>query len=158
MIVDTLANADRYFALHSLFPRAFEFLRTTDLHALAPGHYPIQGEEIFAIVEVANGRTRADAKLEFHRKYIVIQLVLGGVDEMGWKPVSDCHNPVAEYRADHDIQFFEDVPTSWITTPAGSFCLFFTEDAHAPLVSQGEIRKVILKIATAWEPVGAHYA
>ncbi len=147
MIFDTLANADHHAHLHPLFPAAFAFLRDTDLKALAPGRYPIQGEALFAIVEAANGRSRAEAKLECHRKYIDIQLVLDGLDEMGWKPLGDCRQPVADYNAEKDIRFFLDTPASWIATPPGAFCLFFPEDAHAPLVSTGAIRKVILKIA-----------
>lgn len=147
MIFDTLANADRYAALHGLFPRAFKFLRNTDLMALAPGRYPIEGESLFAIIEAANGRKREEAKLECHRKYIDIQFVLEGTDEMGWKPLCDCQEPLADYKAEKDIQFFRDTPASWIATPPGAFCIFFPQDAHAPLVSVGEIRKVILKIA-----------
>ncbi|PKO59005.1 MAG: YhcH/YjgK/YiaL family protein, partial [Betaproteobacteria bacterium HGW-Betaproteobacteria-17] len=41
MILDMLAEADRYTALHPLFARAFEFLRSTDLLALAPGMHTI---------------------------------------------------------------------------------------------------------------------
>jgi biofilm protein TabA len=93
------------------------------------------------------GRTRSEAKLECHRRYIDIQLVLEGVDEMGWKPLSDCHEPMNDYSAERDIQFFRDVPASWIATPPGAFCIFFPEDAHAPLVSNGKIRKAVIKIA-----------
>lgn len=149
MIFDILANADRYVSLHELFPRAFAFLRGTDLNALAPGRYPVQGEDLFAIVEAVSGRSREQAKLECHRKYIDIQFVLEGNDEMGWKPLNDCSEPLADYSAEKDIQFFRDAPVSWIATPPGAFCIFFPEDAHAPLVANGEIRKVILKIATA---------
>lgn len=149
MIFATLANADRYAALHSLFPRAFDYLRNTDLNALAPGRYPIEGERLFAIVETAAGRSRDQARLECHRKYIDIQLVLEGTDEMGWKSLSDCQEPLADYSAERDIQFFRDAPASWIATPPGAFCIFFPEDAHAPLVSDNAIRKVILKIAAA---------
>ena len=149
MIFDTLVNADRYAALHVLFPRAFEYLRNTDLRALAPGRHPIEGERLFAIAETAAGRTREQAKLECHRKYIDIQLVLEGKDEMGWKPVRDCHAPLADYSSEKDIQFFRDAPASWIATPPGAFCIFFPQDAHAPLVGTGEICKVILKIAVA---------
>lgn len=147
MILDALTNADRYVALHPLFPRAFEFLRGTDLRALAPGRYPIEGERLFAFVEETGGRTRDEARLECHRKYIDIQLVLEGVDEMGWKPVRDCLEPVADYSARQDIRFFRDTPASWIATPSGAFCIFFPEDAHAPLVGTGRIRKAVLKIA-----------
>jgi len=147
MILDTLAHAERYRALHPLFERAFDFLRDTDLMALAPGKHDVQGEQIFAIVEACAGRTRAEAKLECHRRYIDIQLVLAGVDEMGWKPVAECLDPQTEYDAARDIRFFNDAPSSWIATPPGAFCLFFPDDAHAPLVGAGMIRKVVVKIA-----------
>lgn len=147
MILSTLANANRYAALHPLFQRAFEYIRNTDLLSLAPGRYPIIDKQLFAIVESVNGRTRAEAKLECHRKYIDIQLVLEGTDEMGWKQLSDCHEPVSDYSEEKDIRFFRDAPASWVATPANSFCIFFPEDAHAPLVSGGKIRKVILKVA-----------
>lgn len=147
MILAKLTEADRYAALHPLFARAFEFLRNTDLMALAPGKHDVQGEQLFAIVEACAGRTRAEAKLECHRRYIDIQLVLEGVDEMGWKPLAECLDPATDYDAARDIRFFNDTPTSGIATPPGAFCLFFPEDAHAPLVSDGTIRKVVVKIA-----------
>lgn len=152
MILDTLGQADRYLALHPLFARAFEYLRSTNLDALAPGKHAIQGEQLFAIVESCPGRSRAEAKLECHRHYIDIQLVLEGVDEMGWKPLAECADPATDYDAARDIRFFRDAPSSWITTPPGSFCLFFPDDAHAPLVSAGRIRKVVVKIALAGAP------
>jgi YhcH/YjgK/YiaL family protein len=147
MIFSTVSQSDRYAALHPLFPRAFEYIRNTDLQSLAPGCYPIIGEDLLAIVEHMPGRTRAEAKLECHRRYIDIQLVLEGTDEMGWKDLSECHNPVSDYSAEKDIRFFHDAPVTWIATPPGAFCIFFPEDAHAPLVSAGQIRKVVFKIA-----------
>ena len=147
MILAKLTEADRYAVLHPLFARAFAFLRSTDLGALEPGMHTIEGEQLFAIVEARAGRTRAEAKLECHRRYIDIQLVLEGVDEMGWKPLAECVDPATDYDASRDIRFFDDAPASWIATPPGSFCLFFPDDAHAPLVSSGRIRKVVLKIA-----------
>lgn len=149
MILDTLARADRYSTLHPLFARAFDFLRNTDLDALAPGRHAIAGEQLFALVEDGVGRTRAEAQLECHRRYIDIQLVLAGVDEMGWKPLADCVVPATDYDAARDIGFFNDAPASWVATPPGSFCVFFPDDAHAPLVSAGRIRKVVLKIERA---------
>jgi YhcH/YjgK/YiaL family protein len=147
MILAKLTEADRYAALHPLFASAFEFLRSTDLGALEPGMHTIQGEQLFAIVEDCAGRTRAEAKLECHRRYIDIQLVLEGIDEMGWKPLGECADAATDHDPARDIRFFNDAPASWIATPPGSFCLFFPDDAHAPLVSAGRIRKVVVKIA-----------
>lgn len=147
MILDALDRSDRYRALHPLFARAFDFLRGTDLDALEPGRHAIDGERLFAIVEACGGRTRAEAQLESHRRYIDIQLVLAGVDEMGWRPTAACVEPATDYDAARDIRFYNDAPASWVATPPGSFCLFFPEDAHAPLVGDGMIRKVVVKIA-----------
>ena len=147
MIFSTLSQSDRYAVLHPLFPRVFDYIRNTDLLALAPGRYPIVGDDLFVIVESVPGRTRAEAKLECHRRYIDIQLVLEGTDEMGWKALADCVDPVSDYSEEKDIRFFHDAPASWIATPPGAFCIFFPEDAHAPLVSTGQIRKVIFKVA-----------
>ncbi|MFM2409068.1 MAG: hypothetical protein RL358_1810 [Pseudomonadota bacterium] len=147
MIFSSLAQAFRYTTLQPLFPRAFAYLRDTDLNALAPGVHQIIDKQLFIIVEEANGRTRGEAKLEAHRRYIDIQLVLDGVDEMGWKALADCHQPLDEHNLERDIRFFDDEPATWITVPPQHFCIFFPEDAHAPLVGKGAIRKVIMKIA-----------
>src|SRR5512143_2037319 len=147
MILDSLANADHYSALHPLFARAFDYLRTTNLAVIDSGRFNIDGENLIAIFSKGAGRERSSAKLECHRRYIDIQYIISGNDEMGWKPLRDCHQPVSDFNKEKDIQFFNDEPESWITVPAGDFCLFFPEDAHAPLVSVGEIHKVVMKIA-----------
>ena len=146
MIFSSLSQSSRYTALHPLFQRAFDTIRDTDFFNMAPGRYNIIGDDLIAIVEQVPGRTRELARLECHRRYIDIQFVLDGVDEMGWKPLSDCFNPVSEFSTEKDIQFFNDAPAAWIATPPDHFCIFFHEDAHAPLVSAGNIRKVIFKI------------
>ena len=145
MIISPLCESDRYAPLHPLFAAAFTFLRETDLNALATGRHDI-GAGAFALVEHRQGCPRAEAKLECHRRYIDIQLVLEGVDEMGWRPVAECAQPVADYDDSRDIRFFTDAPGNWLRTPAGTFCVFFPEDAHAPLVGEGLIRKVVVKI------------
>jgi YhcH/YjgK/YiaL family protein len=147
MILERIDQAARYRTFHPLFAQAFDWLAATDLAALPPGRHDIDGDRLFVIVEACDGRTRADARLECHRRYIDIQLVLEGIDEMGWRALADCVQPRTDYDAARDIRFFDDAPASWIATPAGAFCLFFPDDAHAPLVSDGFIRKVVVKIA-----------
>jgi len=147
MILSALSQSPRYAALHPLFPRAFDYIRNTDLFALAPGRYNIVRDDLIAIVEQVSAKTKEMAKLEAHRKYIDIQLVLEGDETMGWKPLADCHNPVSEHSMEKDIRFFHDAPASWIAVPPDHFCIFFPEDAHAPLVGKGQVRKVIFKVA-----------
>lgn len=153
MIFSHLSQAERYSTLHPLFAQVFDFMRNTDLFALAPGRYHLDGEDLIAIVEQVAGRTREMAKLEAHRRYIDLQLVLEGDDEMGWKPLADCYNPIGEHSQEKDILFFQDAPVAWLATPPEHFCIFFPEDAHAPLVSDHPIRKIIFKIAVTPTPV-----
>lgn len=147
MILSALSQSERYASLHPLFPRAFEHIRDTDFFALAPGRYNLIGEDLIVIVEQVPGKTKDMARLEAHRRYIDIQLVLEGDEQMGWKPLADCFNPVSEHSMEKDIRFFHDAPASWVAVPPDHFCIFFPEDAHAPLVASGQVRKVIFKVA-----------
>jgi biofilm protein TabA len=147
IIINKLQHAERYFNMHPAFEKAFTFLRQDGLAELAAGRHEIDGEKLFCIISKGPGRSRAEAKLEAHRKYIDIQYVIAGTDEMGWKPTADCKVIDTEYDADKDIMFFKDQPDSWTLVPAGSFVIFFPQDAHAPLVSKGEIHKAVLKVA-----------
>lgn len=147
MIIDTLANADKYSGLHPRFAAAFAFLRRPGLATLPLGRHTIEGDDLFVILSRSRGRSRSEARLEAHRQYIDIQLVISGIDEMGWRPRASCGNPSVPYSPEKDIEFFDDAPETWVATPAGAFCLFFPDDAHAPLVGEGEIHKAVVKVA-----------
>ncbi|QQL45846.1 YhcH/YjgK/YiaL family protein [Sulfuriroseicoccus oceanibius] len=147
MILDVLGNAPMYYGLNGGFAKAFEFLSRGDLGELELGKHEIDGDRVFAVVDEAQGRSKEGALMETHRKYIDVQLILEGTDEMGWKPISQCTQPADEYNAEGDAQMFADAPDVWTPVQAGMFAIFFPEDAHLPLVSDGRIRKVIAKVA-----------
>ena len=147
MIIDTLQNADRYAALHVGFAEAFTFLRRQDLRDLAVDRYSIDGDRVYAMVARDQGRDKAGAQLEVHDKYIDIQMVLSGCDEMGWRPRSLCRQPAGLVEPERDIRFFADPPVSWLPVEPGIFVIFFPEDAHLPMISSGLLHKVIVKVA-----------
>ncbi len=147
MILDILENAACYLALNEGFAKAFEFISRPDLQELPVGKYEIDGDRIYAMVAREPGRRKEDALLETHEKYIDIQFILAGTDTMGWKPKSLCKQPTQGYDQKADIQFFADQPDAWLATESGVFAIFFPEDAHMPLISSGEIHKVVVKIA-----------
>jgi YhcH/YjgK/YiaL family protein len=147
MIIDQLQRAERYFSLHPDFEKAFAFLRQKSIAELAVGKHEIEGERIYCTVSKGPGRKRSEAKLEAHRRYIDIQYIIQGTDEIGWKPTADCQAIDQEYDPVKDILFFKDEPLKWGKVTPGSFALFFPRDAHAPLVSAGEIHKVVVKVA-----------
>ena len=147
MILDKLANANRYTCLHPLFEQAFDFLRHSDLLTLPIGQQAIVGKELFAIISEGSGIPEQDAKLEVHRKYIDIQYIISGTDHMGWKDLAQCSAPSDPYNEERDAAFFPDQTTNWFDVPAGSFTIFYPDDAHAAMITEENIRKVVLKIA-----------
>ena len=145
MIIDTLANAERYYAIHPRFQKAFEFLRTQPLATLPFGKVVIDGDAITANIQEASGQKAEAAKLEYHRKYIDIQYVVSGNETMGWMPVEGLGKP-QPFNEAQDYALAADAPQSWLNVRPGSFAVFFPEDAHAPNVGEGKWRKVVVKV------------
>ena len=150
MILDRLDTAKRWTSVHPGFASAFAFLRRKDLAELANGRHEIDGQRLYAIVIRDKGRGRSQAKLEMHRKYIDIQFLVEGTDVMGWKSTSTCTKPAQPFNEEQDVQLFLDPPDSWVTTPPGSFAIFFPEDAHAPMGAEESLHKVVVKVAVNW--------
>ena len=149
MILDTLTRSARYTTLHPLFAEAFEFLATTDLAALPKGRVALHGEQLFVLIDEPDGRGRAGARLEAHRRYIDIQLTVQGTEHIGWRPLEDCASADGPFAEDRDIVFFGDRPDTWLVVPAGHFVILFPEDAHAPLGGEGRVKKAVVKVELA---------
>ncbi len=149
MIYDIIENSERYATLHDGFAKAFAFLKRPDLRELPVDRYAIDGDRVFAMVAKDQGRDMDAAQLEVHKKYIDIQMVLEGIDGMGWRPKALCRQPAGLYDPDGDIGFYADYPAAWLPVGSGMFAVFFPEDAHLPLISAGLIHKVVVKVAVA---------
>jgi YhcH/YjgK/YiaL family protein len=147
MILDQLTAAARYAQLHPGFRAGFEFLRRTDLLNLETGRYELDGDAVFALINRDPGRGREGARLEAHRKYIDIQYLVDGSEEIGWRPIDRCQHVTEPYSSERDVGFFGDQPLAWINLPVGSFMIFYPQDAHAPLASRGDNVKAVIKVA-----------
>ena len=146
MILDTLKNRERYYPLCPRLRTAFEWLDRTDVASLEVGRHEIDGSDIFVNVSELELRPRSAAALEVHNEYIDIQVVFGGQEEFGWSPRSVLRQPRAEFDGEKDIQFFEDEPQTFYTVREGEFTILMPEDAHAPMLGTGHVRKLIFKI------------
>ena len=146
MILDIRENLDQYRSLARGFDQAATYLLQPGLADLPSGRHDIDGDNVFAIVAREKGRKKEDAQLETHDRYLDIQMIIHGEDTMGWKPKATCQAPSGPHDPDKDIRFYRDEPDVFIPVRAGAFAIFFPEDAHMPLISQGEIHKVVIKI------------
>ena len=146
MILDTLQNRELYYFLSPRLRQAFEWLDRTDVASLEVGRHDIDGDDIFVNVSELDLRPRSEAALELHREYIDIQVVFGGEEEFGWSPKSAIALPRAEFDIERDIQFFLDTPQTFYTVREGQFTILTPEDAHAPMLGSGHVRKLIFKV------------
>ena len=148
MILDSLKNAAQYYALHPRFQEVFDYIASHDLAAMECGRHDIDGDNIFVMVQELDLRDKSEARLELHRKYIDIQLVLDGPEEyFGWSEKADCLKPEADFDEAKDVQFFTDVPQCFYSVKKGQFSILFPEDGHAPMLGEGHVKKCIFKIA-----------
>ena len=148
MILDSLKNKAQYAALHPRFQTVFDFIDNNDVAALPCGRHDIDGDNIFVVVQELDLREEKEARLELHRKYIDIQLLLDGPAEVfGWSEKKDCLTPEADFDEAKDVQFFTDTPQCFYSVGEGQFTILFPEDGHAPMLGEGHVKKCIFKIA-----------
>jgi biofilm protein TabA len=148
MIIDTVQNASKYLGLHRSFAKAFEYIQKTDMDNTEPGRYEIEGDELKAIFSNKKGMTAAEsiAKFECHNKHIDIQLCINGTEQIGWKPREKCKVENGGYNPEKDVQFYSDPPDMYFQLTNGQFVIFFPEDVHAPMIGDGEIKKLVIKV------------
>lgn len=144
MIIDKLENIGMYASVNPLFAQAIEFLKSTDLNAHELGKVALKEGELFVNFAAARPKTKDDAKIETHNNFIDIQIPLTGTELMGYMPRTDLAE--AEYNAEKDVTFYPGHATDYLTVKPGMFAIFFPEDAHAPGVTEVELKKVIVKV------------
>lgn len=147
MILDSLKNAALYYGVGPRMKRAFELIASRDWTAVEPGIHELDGKDIYVNVMERELKTREAAKLEVHDEYIDIQVLIAGRQEsFGWSERCALKQPQGEFNTEKDIQFFDDAPQTYYTLLPGQFTVLFPEDGHAPMVGEGVVRKIIVKV------------
>ena len=147
MIIDTLKNASKYYSAHPLFAKAFEYIRQTDLANAADGKGDIaDGLKFIFSNSPGKSKEASLAKFECHNKNIDIQVCINGEETIGWKPREKCMSPNGDYNVEKDVQFYNDAPDTFFQLTDGQFAIFFPEDVHAPMIGEGQIKKLVIKV------------
>lgn len=150
MIFDVLENCGRYYDLHKNFEKAFDFIKKAVAEDLPTGRYDFGGEDIFAHVQEYGSKNPLDFKFEGHRKYIDIQYVASGVEEID---VLNIKNAAAGegYIPEREVEFFcggENIGKYILGD--GEFGIFYPTDLHKPgLMHDGKsapVKKVLVKV------------
>lgn len=147
--IDRKAFAVSYFRNKERWDKAFEFLKSNDMPALELKRYDIDGDNLYVSVSEYLTKNEEDAKYEAHRKYIDIQYIVTGKEQIGVAPITNKKDVLEPYNESRDIEFLTvEQGVNHEATP-DRFFIFFPEDAHRPGLKAGEnaqVRKVVVKV------------
>lgn len=127
---------------------AAEFLKRSDLDSLALGNYPLTDDGAYA--SVSEYVTKDSATFEVHRRFIDIQYVRSGEEDIWVAPLNSLENCLTPYDAQKDIAFYASAP-AWDVrrADASTAHILFPSDGHQPCMKVGErgpVRKIVVKI------------
>lgn len=125
---------------------AFKYLKETNLETVAPGKYPLDGDNVYVSVTDGQGKELDKANWESHRKVIDIQYIARGKEKMGVEAISKA-TVTKPYDEKRDVINYSADGKYYIAEP-GVMYIFFPNDAHRPSIDvDGKpIKKVVVKV------------
>lgn len=148
MIVTTIDKLTKYAEI----PYAqdiVDFLNDFRKTEMAPGRYDIHGDDLFAAVSRYDTEPNVDRKFENHKKYIDLQIVLDGKEEIHWADTKTLTQVSEEFSKGGDIAFYTGEPMGYTLLGGEQCVILFEEDAHMPNVlheKSENVLKVVFKI------------
>ena len=151
-----VADIDRHASLNPLFPKAFAFLKRPDLATLAPGLYPIVGDDCWA--EIVDCPTRGfrsqNSEIEVHRRFIDIHAPISAREGIGRLDLLPGEPKRLDYNAKEDCSLFRG-PVRVESLSPGEYAIFFPPyGAHMPGINleTNVVRKVVVKVRDLKRP------
>lgn len=138
---EELKNYDNY-----LGTIVSDFMTGNDVKTIPTGRHNLEGE---CYVGVDEYDTRDNYNFEVHRKYVDVQLMVDGEEEIFYAPLS-CGTVSVPYDAEKDVEFHTCGKDDFLRVElkSGDAVILFPEDIHAPCnhAEKRHNRKLIFKI------------
>ena len=149
MIFDTLKNIGCYRGLSSNMDRAIDTILNTDFSSLPVGKYEVDGANVFYMIQEPQLKEEENALYEVHRRYADIQFALTDGETILALPM-DQIEAWQPFNEEKDVGFSANTePGIPLEMHAGSFAIFFPQDAHMPCLRGGDektCRKLVVKV------------
>ncbi|UOE47525.1 YhcH/YjgK/YiaL family protein [Mucilaginibacter sp. SMC90] len=142
-----LEFAKQYAANKAAWDKAFEFIRERNLEQIEPGKYPIDGDNVYAMITEAPSKEPEHALWESHQNYIDLQYVIKGKEKIGVAPIESLMI-TKPYDAEKDFANYSGDGKYFTATP-DEFFLFFPSDGHRPNMKvdgYDKVKKLVIKI------------
>jgi biofilm protein TabA len=152
MILDRLNNLRQYGALPNGISAAIEYLLKTDFSKTPEGRCELDGDRLFAIVQRYDSRPVAKARWEAHRRYIDVQYIFAGKEQMGHLLLREGLAIATPYNEEGDALFYEG-PGTFFPMQPNDVAIFWPQDIHAPGIAVNDlpakVQKVVVKCRIA---------
>lgn len=146
MIADRIENLAKYIPYMSALGDAVKFLENNDVTKLDAGRHDIS-DRVYVNVQIYE--PSENEVFEAHRKYIDLQYIAEGGEEIDYLPIADGVGE-GEYLDEYDCLTYRDTAGTIgkLFLDAGSFAIFEPADPHRPGIKWkgGQVRKLIFKI------------
>ena len=148
MIIDDVKYLSRYAGIApEVWSKVEEFVKSALIKTPELGKHEIVGSDAFAICQTYTAHPVDMDKLEYHKKYIDIQLLLAGTEEI-WVENIDNLEEIVPYDEEKDCGFLKaDNNTVKVALKVGNFALFPAMEGHMPGIGDSDVVKVVVKIA-----------
>jgi YhcH/YjgK/YiaL family protein len=134
-----------YLCLHPHFADVLAFLKKHEstLPALLPGSYDVNSSGAFASISEYESKPEDKGFLEYHRKFIDIQIMIEGREKIGIAHKDNCRD--LGYLEEKDLGKL-DGTADYIPLDTTNFAIFFPQDAHMPQISCADKREKVKKV------------
>ena len=143
MIVDKIEKLKLYKEIPS---EVVQFLSELDINNIKLGKH-VLSDCIYVNIEEYNTKNIEVANFESHDKYIDIQLLLKGSENIYYASRDNLSVKVP-YDETRDIAFYSDSIQCYpyIKLDGTNFMMIYPHEAHAPQVSSGNLSQKVLKV------------
>jgi YhcH/YjgK/YiaL family protein len=135
--------------------KALDYLKNADIHqeftAVSPGNnktVEIEGKSIFAIYQAYDSKSLDTIKLEGHLKYIDIQYIFEGEEQILLASKADIVKDDT-YNEEKDFYFPEVKKYASIQLKSEDAAILFPEDLHGPgycIEKPASVKKIVIKV------------
>lgn len=147
MIHAGLQDARLVESLHPRLKMLFDYVREHDLSQVPARRIVLDNDNVFINVADATLIAPEKQKLEVHRAYLDVHIPLTNTEIIGWRALSDIDvPPESPFDVAADAALYRSPAAAYLTVHPGEFFMAWPQDAHAPLIGSGTLRKLIAKV------------
>ena len=133
MIIDRIKNIEYYETILPGLKNGLNTLR--QLPSQEVGRYEFEGG--FLMIQEGTTKPMSEGTFEAHRKYVDVQIMLQGCEELAWEEY-DLLNPVVPYNEEKDQERLDGERNHSMLISEGMFFAAFPQDGHKAVSHTGE--------------------